>query len=179
LIHDLRDVLRSLARTRSLTLTIVATLALGIGSTGAMFGVADRLVLNPLPFADADRLVFLWRANNAPGVSGIMTVSGREVAVWRSLRAFEAVEPFSVARAVLTGEGEPRNLTGWSISPALLPTLKVTPAIGRAFDAKDAEPGAEQTVILGHDLWRDLFASDPGILGRTIRLDDEATCASR
>jgi hypothetical protein len=149
-IHDLRDAVRSLARTPSLTLTVFATLALGIGSTGAMFGIADRLVLNPLPFADADRLVFLWRANNTAGASGIMTVSGREVAEWRTLRAFEAVEPFSVARVVLTGHGEPRNLTGRSITPGLLPTLKVTPANGRPFDAKDAQPGAEPAVILGN-----------------------------
>ena len=172
--HDFLHACRAFWRTRTLSLTIVLTLALGLGGTTAMFAIADRLVLNPLPFQDSDRLVFLWRANTAPGVGGITTVSAREVSAWRALRSLEAVEAFSVARVDLTGVGDPIALTGRAITPGLLGMLGVRPALGRGFDRTDAAAGATPTVILSDELWRRLLAADPAIVGKPIALDGKA-----
>jgi putative ABC transport system permease protein len=169
--QDLVHACRAFWRTRTLSVTIVLTLALGLGGTTAMFAIADRLVLNPLPFHDSDRLVFLWRANAASAGGGISTVSAREVSAWRGMRSMEAVEPFAVARVDFTGAGDPVTLTGRSISHGLLEMLGVRPALGRDFDRNDAVAGAPPTVILSDELWRRVLGADPAVLGKAITLD--------
>ena len=169
--QDLVHACRAFWRTRTLSLTIVLTLALGLGGTTAMFAIADRLVLNPLPFQDGDRLVFLWRANASSAGGGISTVSAHEVSAWRGMRSMEAVEPFAVARVDLSGAGDPVTLTGRSIAHGFLEMLGVRPALGRDFDRRDAAAGAAATVILSDELWRRVFAADPAIVGKPITLD--------
>jgi len=169
--QDLRVTARTLGRAPGFVLTVIIVLALGIGANTAAFSITDHVLIRPLPFRDSDGLVKLWE--QVPGYNRL-ELSPPNYRDWKqmstSFSGMAAVAGFSVD---LTGEGEPVRVEGSVVTADLFPVLGVQPALGRGFTADDNRESAPGTVVLSDRLWRARFAADPGVLGRTVRLDDK------
>ena len=173
---DLRLTLRYLRTHLAYTVAAVATLALGVGATTAMFSAVYAVLLAPQPIRAADRLVVGWGL--APERShGLVELTYRDVealgASSQSVAAMAAVGA-STWTAVLEGHGEPARLTYAGVGGTFFETLGVPAAIGRAIQPQDDVPGGPNVLVLSHAAWIDRFGGDPGIVGRTLRLDEEA-----
>jgi predicted permease len=160
-----RGAIRMLRREPAFAMGVIFTLALGIGSTTAIFSVVDGLMLRPVPFRYGERLV-----QGLGGQTGSM--GAEQVDHWKLQRdVFETVHALSERTYVLSAT-EPRTVHAFGIEPALLRTLGVVPARGRGFPETGVE--GERVVLLSHELWRSEFGEDSTIVGRAIRLDGEA-----
>jgi predicted permease len=177
LMQDARYGLRTLRKSPGFTAIAVLTLALGIGASSAVFSVVEAILLKPLPYPDAARIVMPWR------VPPIGALFGSSKSPWterdfppflRFARAFQDLGAFKSDAFNLVGTGEPALVDGVRVSAGFFPALGVSPALGRAFTADEDQPGHGQEVILGHALWRDRFGGDSGILGRLVNLNGEA-----
>jgi putative ABC transport system permease protein len=149
----------------------VLTLALGIGANTANFTVVNAVLLRPLPFGEPDRLVLLAeRTTQFPTV----TTSWPNFVDWRDgSRSFDAVAAMRPLTMTLTEQGEPDRIAAKMVTASLLPMLRVLPAIGRAFTGDDDKAGAEGVVLLSDALWRRRFGAAPGVVGRSITLDNQ------
>jgi len=169
--QDLRFGARMLLKAPSFMSAAILSLAIGIGATSAIFSVVNGVALRPLPYREPERLVRLWQNKVIAGVTGI-PVSEGNVNVWRKqAQSFETVAVFYSTASIITGEAEPEQIRGASVSHDLAPMLGYQPAIGRHFLPEENRPGAANVVILGHKLWQRRFGGDPAILGRSITLD--------
>jgi putative ABC transport system permease protein len=171
---DLRAALRELAKNRWFTVVTVLTLALGIGANTAIFGVVNRLMLNPLPYANADELVFLGL--NMRGLQGD-TVSfpapNTVVAAWRDeARSIERIESFNSISVLAYDDNGGRVMRGARITPGLPSLLEVAPVLGRGFTVADTEAGAPAVVMLSYEIWQRDYSGQSDVLGRAITLDD-------
>ena len=172
--------MRLLRRSPGFTAIAVLTLALGIGANTAVFSVVDAVMLKPLPYADADRLLALWEGNTGRP-STIENTHGPQSAVSpanlvdyaREGRAFDSLAGYALASMSLTHAGPPEQIVGEAVTSNYLATLGVQPALGRTFRPEEDRPGASRVVILSDPLWRGRYAADPSILGRSIDLDDQ------
>ena len=164
LLGDLRVALRGLARRPAFAAVVLLTLALGIGANAAIFSVVHGVLLRPLPYAAADRLVAVW-----PG----HFLSNAELLFLRErLRTAERVETYSPGWSVtLTEVGEPAQLVAASVSSGFFDALGARPLLGRAFRADDARASTNDVAILSHALWQSRFGGDRAIVGRRIVLD--------
>jgi predicted permease len=170
-LRDLIRAARSLRDRPGFTLTIVLTLALGIGANAAIFSLVDASLLRPLPFAEPDRLVALGEARPSGEQDDLAAPTFVE---WReAARSFEALAAWTWWGLALTGRGEPEELLTIRASPSLFPPLGARAALGRTFAPEEEVPGRGAVVLLSDGLWRRRFGSDPGILGRTLVLDGE------
>ncbi|MBW3533942.1 MAG: ABC transporter permease [Gemmatimonadetes bacterium] len=161
-LQDLRQALRSLRRSPGFAALAVGTLALGIGANAAVFSVVNAVLLRPLPYHEPDRLVTVW-----PQVTFNTAMVGR---VGEAVVALEDVSGVTNWTYVLTGDGEPEELMVSRVTANHLDVLGVRPALGRGFRPEDGIPGRNDVVILGHDVWRNRFAADPAVVGRTVDL---------
>jgi len=172
LIQDLRYGLRMLAKNPGFTAVAVLTLALGIGANTAIFSVVNAVLVRPLPYKDADRLVMLWSTKPREGWRG--QASPLDFLAWRQeSRSFESMAAIRPCSVILTGRGEPVELFGGRISGGFFETLGIAPQLGRTFAAAEYRSGAERVAMLGNGLWQERFGSDPGVIGQSIRLNDE------
>jgi predicted permease len=173
--HDLRFSVRALRRDLRLTTFALLSVALGIGATVTVFSVIDALLLRPLPFREAERLV--WISNgDAYDLSARTAQVQYAWALERDSRALVGVAGYSefygVGDHTLTsGAGEPERLTGVEVTRNFFPLLGVSPLVGRQFTAEEAVDDGPRVVLLSHRLWARRFASDRGIVGRVITLD--------
>ncbi|MBI4475075.1 MAG: ABC transporter permease [Acidobacteria bacterium] len=171
LTRDLRSAWRTSLKNPSLTLTVVLTLALGIGTTTSIFSVVYGVLLKPLPFPDPDRLVqvsaFLSERN--------LTTTFSEANFWdmRDMnRTFEEFGALHGESFSLTDAGAPQRVSGASVSAGFFRSLSVTPVAGRVFGPGEDDPGSSaDRVLLSHRLWISRFGGSPGIVGRNIMLD--------
>jgi predicted permease len=171
--QDLRHTARALRRSPGFAVTVVLVAALGIGATTATYSILDRALIRPLPFAEPDRLVRLWEDQPFRG-SRKLELSPPNFRDWkRRSRSFEAMGATMSFSANLVGGDRPRRLDGERLTFDVLPLLGARPALGRIFSAEDDRGGAAGTVVLSDALWRNRFAADPSVIGRTILLDDE------
>jgi hypothetical protein len=171
LAKELKFGLRSLRRSPGFSLITILTLALGIGTTTAIFSVVYGVVLRPLPFGDPERLVAIW-INTPQGNRMPMAA-----AIYRDIKdQSKSLEDVAIFRATanynLTGDGEPQWLQGSSIPANLFPLLRVEPMLGRGFTPEENQDGDDRSVILSHALWKGRYAGDPKIIGKTIRLEN-------
>src|SRR5262247_2637352 len=170
--QDLRYGARMLAKNPGFTLIAIITLALGIGANTAIFSVVKSVLIQPLPFAQPDRLM---QASYRPGPGNppddiLSWIARRDLVDWRARsRSFERIGGYWGANLVLPTEGAPEFIRGVSVTHDLLPLLGVQPALGRYFLPEEAKPGGDRLIILSYDLWRSRFGADPGIIGQTIR----------
>ena len=181
-LQDFRFALRYFRRSPLFTLTVILTLALGIGATTSIFSLVDGILLSPLPFPHADRLVAIGTLDFPPGVSPVDPAAGNEVLNsypnffdWqRQNHTFESLASYNgIARLFSKADGEgARFLSGARISANLFSELGVAPALGRGFTAEEEKPGA-RVVILSHELWVSDFASLPSALGQVVKISDE------
>jgi predicted permease len=180
-LNDVRHAVRALTRSPGFTGVAVATLALGIGANTAMFSVIRAVLLAPLPYDDPDELVLLWGEMRTRGVTHFPS-SPPDFRDYREqsdlLEDLAGVWTFQVS---ITGEGDPLQVAAAGVTRGFFSVLGVEPLLGRAFTEEDVapdpsglQPGAPGALpgraILGHALWRQRYAGDPAIVGRTIEL---------
>jgi putative ABC transport system permease protein len=163
-------ILRSLAKSPSFTAIALLTLALGIGVNTAMFSLVNTLLLSPAPYPNADRLVRVFRTSPQSKTWPHSTPDLEDVRA--QSRTFDSLAAFQWWSFSLSEPGQPaERLQGVFASAELFVTLGVQPALGRAFTTEEQTPGRDQVVVLTDALWRSRFNADPGIIGRTIRVD--------
>jgi len=174
LIQDLHYGLRLMGRAPGFSAAAVLTIALGIGATTAMFSIVYGVVLRPLPYGHADRLVNLWSTAPKRGLARAYVAMANVYDFKARNHVFEDIAALrAVANFNLTGEGEPERLNGSRVSSNLFPVLQVTPLIGRTFTEDEDEIGHEHVALLGYGLWQRRFGGDPGVVGRSISLNGE------
>jgi len=170
-LQDIRYGLRGLRRSPGFAFTAVATLALGIGATTAIFSAVYALLLHPLPYHDPDRLV--WVAEERPGAGG--AVSEPDMVAWRERgRPFESIAGYALNEYTLTGAGDSMRLEAALVSANFLSLLGVTPQIGRDLAPADDRPGSPGVALLSDALWRERFSADPRVVGMILNLDSTA-----
>jgi putative ABC transport system permease protein len=167
---------RQLRKSPGFTFVAIATLAGGIGACTAMFSIVNAVLLKPLPFREPERLV--WIENQKAQDLSSRTSRVATLLGWReNTRSFESVAGyfafFDYMRYTLTGVGDPERLRGVGVSDNFLPTLGVTPLYGRNFTAEECRFNAAPTIILSNAFWRARFQADPGVVGRTISLNNK------
>jgi predicted permease len=168
---DLRLALRSLLRRPGFALVAILTLALGIGANTAIFSVVNRLMLDPLPFDDADRIVSFARVAKA-GQMSIPPSAEQIEAVAAHARSFEIVAPFNTGDVVVSSaEGEPALARGGRMTDALPRLLRLRPVLGRFILPEEAREGGADVAVLGHGYWRRAYGGDESVLGDRIVLD--------
>ncbi|MGE3274980.1 MAG: ABC transporter permease [Vicinamibacterales bacterium] len=170
LVRDIRFASRTLAARPALTLTAVATLALGLGANVAMFAVVDAVLLRPLPYKDPSRLVIVREtsAEGDPSNMGYLTFEDLRT----GSRSFDAFAAASMSIATVTGDGrDAERINAMRVSASYFDVTGVRPAIGRAFTEAEDRPGtARRVVILSDSLWRRRFDGDPAVIGRPLLL---------
>jgi putative ABC transport system permease protein len=176
--RDLRFAIRTLFRNPVFSVVTLLTLAIGIGSTTAIFSVVHALLLKPLPYPDSDRLVRL--VVNQFSTGGPQRVSGgisvRELAEIRSrMRSVSAIGVYNLAGMTMTGESESFRLGGMQISASIWQAIGARPLLGRVFDATEDAPQASPVIVLSFRAWKRFFQGDPGIIGRNLVLGTNYT----
>jgi putative ABC transport system permease protein len=173
--RDVRFGLRMLLRSPTITVIAVSTLALGIGATTAIFSAVYLVMLKPLPFRDADRLVFVRQQNLSRGFKN-NNISPPEILAWRSdSSAFEDIAAYTSRSCVLTGAEQAEEDPCEIASSNLFPLLGVSPLLGRVFTADEDRRGDQPSAILSYQLWQRRFDGDIGVIGRAIRING-TTC---
>ena len=170
IIQDLRVAFRTLAKRPGFTIVATLTLALGVGLNTAIFSVLESVVLRPLPYASADRLVTIW-TQDAAGLRDDET-NLWTMQQWRDRSAsIESISMYGDAQFTLLEHGEGEILRGMRVTAQFFETLGVKPLIGRTFAPGEDRLPHEQVIVLGYELWRRRFGADPAIVGRTIQLN--------
>jgi putative ABC transport system permease protein len=169
--RDLRFALRALARRPLFSVVVIVVLALGIGATTAIFTLLDAIILSPLPFADADRLVSV--RHTAPGL-GVQDAG--QCAAWHLTyedenRVFEDIGMYGSGLATITGYGEPESVPDLGVTSGVLRALRMQPVLGRIFTPEDEQLEAPWVVLLGYGYWQSRFGGDPNVIGQTIQAD--------
>jgi putative ABC transport system permease protein len=169
--HDLRFAFRSLRKQPGFAAIAVLTIALGVGANSAIFSVVDAVMLRPLPFSDADRVVVVNEHTPQFPTLSLSAENFRDVCA--QARSFQACGAFRNTTFNLSGRGEPQRISAKMLSANLLPLLGTTPAHGRPFSAGEDKPGGAAVAILSDGIWRARFGSDPRILGTRVLLDGQ------
>lgn len=174
--QDLRFGLRMLWKKPGFTLIAVITLALGIGANTAIFSVVNAVLLQPLPYANANELASVYLSSVGDSVDSRFPFTP---AAYLNLKTHNAAFTDLAALsnkgwpANLTGAGEPERLQGYQVSANLFPLLGVNAELGRTFVAEEDRPGPNRVVVLSHDLWQRRFGGERDVLGRKLNLNGE------
>jgi predicted permease len=172
LLLDIRYAFRMLLRSPGFSLIVIATMALGIGATTAIYSVIDATLLHPLPYPNPSELVRIEA--NLPGV-GVHDV-GFSIPELRDLQNSGILQYVSFCffgSENVTGSAQPTHIAGATVSPSYFAVLGVDAALGRTFDPHDASPGSNGEVIISDGLWKRAFGADPHIIGKSLRLDND------
>src|SRR2546422_176777 len=168
LLQDLRYGLRMLAKSPGFTAVAVLTLALGIGANTAIFSVIDAVLLNRMPYPNADRLVMVWEQN--PGRGWFRNiVSAANFVDWRRLnRVFTGMAAVDEGSYDVSGTGEPLEVRGEQVSADFFSVLGVQAALGRTFTPEEDQPGGARVAVLSNRLWKERYGGDPALVGHEI-----------
>ncbi len=178
LLADLKFTLRRLRKSPGFAVTVLLTLAIGIGANTAVFSVIDAVLLKPLPYPQSDQLVALWMS--APGAAGLSNFEeglrlspSMYVTFSEHNHTFQSLGVWVPNTANVTGIAQPEQAKTLLISDGVLQTLAIPPALGRSFSAIDQSPNGAKTVMLSYGYWQRRFGGDPRVIGRTIQLDSQ------
>jgi macrolide transport system ATP-binding/permease protein len=172
LVADGRYALRGMRRDKAFAVTAIALLALAIGTNTAMFVVLKRVILDPLPFPDAGRLVRIYDFHKERGTA--FSATALNYLDWAAeAKTFESLSAFSGQGMTMTVQGEPELIIALGVSPNLPRTLGIRPALGRDFRPEEIERGRDRVMILTNRLWQRKFGGDPAIVGRQVRVNGE------
>src|SRR2546430_2634837 len=174
LLNDVRYALRSFAKNPGFAAAAVLSLAIGIGANTSVFSIANALLLHPLPYKDADRLVILW--NRSPGldIAEDWFSTAQYFDIKTGHHGFEQVAIAIGGNYNLTGDGgEPERIGVVRVSSNLLPMLGATAAVGRLFAADEDLPGAASGAVLAHGTWTRRYGGDPNAVGKKITLNGQ------
>ena len=172
--QDLRYAFRTLRKQPVFTLVAVLTLTLGIGANAAIFSLVYQILLRPLPYADADRLVFVWNTYPLMGLDKASVSIPDYLDRRTQSDVVEDATLFTMRSLNLAEGGQPEQIRALMVTPSFFSTLGRQPQLGRGFTDEEATPGADRQVILAHGLWRARFGGDPGIVGRDLRISGES-----
>ena len=172
--EDARYALRTFARSPGFTLAALLSVAIGIGANTSIFSVANALLLRPLPYPDASRLVILW--NRSPGLN--ITQDWFSTAQYFDIKTghggFEQVAIAIGGPFNLTGDGEPERVAAIRVSSNLLPMFGARAALGRLFVSEEDAPGRAPTAVLSYGMWARRYGSDPRMIGKSITLNGQS-----
>jgi putative ABC transport system permease protein len=165
-LSDVRHGFRAMRRSPGFSLVVIGTLALGIGVNTAIFSVVHEVLLKPLPYPGAERLVkFGESAGKAQGIS----VSWGNFQNWREANhTFEAMAAYQFTERTLTGRGDPTVTLGLTVTAPYFSLLGMRPLMGRLFNSDDDRPGAAPVIVLSHRFWSRQLGGDPNIVGATL-----------
>lgn len=168
-LQDLRHAWRMLVKSPAYTVVAVATLAVGIGANAAIFSVVDAVVLERLPFPEAEELVVLWGTDTRTG-TGRMTHSYPDLVDFRErARAFDGIAAYVTYQPALTGSSrDPIRVDVAAVSHDFLPTLGVEPVLGRGIRPDEDVPGGERVALLSHAFWSSRFGGEPGVDRKSV-----------
>ncbi len=171
---QLRHVIRRLLRTPTFTAVALLTLAVGIGANTAIFSVVNGVLLKPLPYPEADRLIGVW--HTAPGVNlkEINNGPSNYFTYREESRTFVDMGVYGNDQVTVTGVAEPERVAALNVTASTLPILGVAPFLGRTFSAADDSPGRPETIVLTYGYWQRRFGGDQTILGRRLIIDGRA-----
>src|SRR5216683_6851785 len=169
-LHDLRVALRSLGRTKGLAVTVVLTLALGIGANAAIFSLVRGVLLRPLVNSDEERLIYIQQS--APGISpGEVPFSVPEIQDLRAgVKTLSSFGEFSTVGFTMIGLGEPREVRAGVVDGPYFDVVGLHPILGRLIGPQDDGPKAAGVVVLTYRFWSTTLKSDPSVIGKTVRL---------
>jgi putative ABC transport system permease protein len=169
-LSDLKVGARSLGRAKGLTVTVILTLALGIGANAAMFSLVRGVLLRPLVNRDEDRLIYIRQSARGTGADNA-TFSVPEIGDLRSsVKTLSSFGDFSTIGFTMVGLGEPRSVQAGVVGGSYFQVMGLRPVLGRLLDAHDDGPNAAGAVVLTYRFWSTSLKSDPSVLGKTIRL---------
>jgi putative ABC transport system permease protein len=176
IIQNLKFALRLLRKSPGFALVAILIMALGIGANTAIFSVVHAVLLEPLPFRDADRLVQVWHTppqKSFPGMTSF-AVSAANFLDWQKQnQVFDQIALYSGAHFDITGAGKPEAIMASTVSPEFFSVLGVEPLHGRVFLPEENNPGKNHEVILSYKFWQAHYASDPNAVGKSINLDGQ------
>jgi len=176
-LQDLRFAIRQFRKSLGFTAVAVITLALGIGANTAIFSVVNGVLLRPLAFKEADRLVRVWHVPPAKSFPGMPTfsVSAANYLDWeRQNHVFAGMAIYSFHGFTFTGINKPEQVDACSATYGFFSTLGVQPELGRVFTPQEDQPGQSNVVVLSHRLWQEHFGSNPSVVGQNINLDGQS-----
>jgi predicted permease len=171
-----KHAVRGLLKTPAFSLAAILVLALGIGANTAIFNVVDAVLLRPLPYKDAGRLVRIWHVPPPKSFPGVTTfsVSPANYLDWeRQNHVFSQMAIYGFASFNVTGGSQPQALRAGRVSRDFFSVLGVQPMLGRGFTPDEQQPGRSHVVVLGHAIWQTQFGADAHVVGRQIRLDGQ------
>ena len=175
-LQDLRFAIRLLAKNPGFALIAAIIMALGIGANTAIFTIVNKVLLEPLPFRDVDRVVQIWHTPPQSSFPGMTTfsISPANFLDWqRQNHVFEAMALYSGANFDLTGTEKPEAISASPVTTGFFSVLGVEPIHGRIFRPEENNPGQNQEVVLSYKFWQTHYGADPSAVGRTINLDGE------
>jgi putative ABC transport system permease protein len=175
-LQDLRYGLRMMRKNLGLTALAVLTLGIGIGATTTIFSVVNAVLIRPLLYKDADRLVMLWATQPELKLPiDKLPISGGDFNDWRNhSHSFESLAAVDSVSYNLTGMGDPERLDASRVTDNFFPMMGVSPFLGRTFLAGEASPGGEPLVILSYGLWQSKFGANPGLVGQALKLNNSS-----
>ncbi|HEY2363900.1 MAG TPA: ABC transporter permease [Candidatus Angelobacter sp.] len=172
--QDFRYAFRLLRKSPGFAVAAVLTLALGMSANTVMFSVLNTVLLRPLPYPQANRLVQIWETDARRGDMH-NTVSPYNFLDWRSQsQGFEQMATYEYSSVVLTGQKAPARLSTLFVTASFFDVMKVSPLKGRTFLPDEDQPGKPRVAVLGYGAWQRHFGGDPGIVGKSVLLDDQA-----
>jgi putative ABC transport system permease protein len=164
--RDIRYGGRAVIAQPGFSVVAIATLAIAIGANTAIFSFVDGALLKPLPYRDPDSIVMLWEKTPSGDRNGISTLNFLD---WKEQNTvFEHIAAVSGAPFTLTGDGDPQQFAGRTVSASYFDLMGVEAALGRTFAPDEDQPGKERVLVLTNRMWRDYFGADPEIVGRTL-----------
>src|SRR5690349_1709605 len=174
ILTDFRVAFRSLSRVKGLAMTVVATLALGIGANAAIFSVVRGVLLRPLVNRDYDRLIYIRQSANGIGVDNVKFSIPELRDLQARVRTLTAFGDFSTIDFTMLGLGEPRVVRAGVVGGSYFDVMGLRAVRGRLLGPSDDGPQAAGAAVLTHRFWTNAFQRDPSVIGRTIRLGDRS-----
>ena len=172
--QDIRYAVRALFKQPVFALVAIVTLTLGIGANTAIFSLLHHYLLRPLPFPDADRLVFVWNTYPLMGLQQAAVSIPDYLDRKTQAPALEDATLLTNRGLSLATDGEPIQVRALAVTPSFFTTLQRHPFLGRGFTEDEAKPGGDKFAILSYTVWNSRFAADRSVIGRTIRLGGES-----
>jgi predicted permease len=173
-ITDFRYAIRSLARVKGLAITVVLTLALGIGANAAIFSVVRGVLLRPLVNRDEERLIYIRQSATGIGSENANFSMPEFRDLKGRVKSFTSFGDFSTVTFTMIGLGEPRVVRAGVVGGSYFEVMGLRPIRGRLIDATDDGPSAAGAAVLTHRFWTTTLGSDPGVIGKTIRLGERS-----
>ena len=173
LLQDVRYGLRMLVKMPTFTIVAVLTLVLGVGANTAIFSIVDAVLLRPLPYRDADRLVRIFFNEPGVGLRDVRFSKPELDDLQTRAGVFEDVTPIFEGSENVTGTQQPERVEGVNTSFSYFSMLGVIPQIGRLYGPQDFAPGFAAEAVISDGLWRRAYGADPNVIGRTIRIDND------